>query len=134
MSVSFYPANQSYVEGCQFDHTAVDHEVFGMCIEPTQPEVNVSNANARELLDMLGVDPGELVGRFDATELHNKCALAMLDPDLYDEGRPSVESQGAGGARIIDVGRRPGYWADLLARLQQVADAAMADEVDVYYC
>src|SRR5215471_8779357 len=104
-------------------------------------EVNVSNANAAALLELLGLRPdGEPVGTLpvldlpDFGELMGQCpgedflgrvltARAFLDA-RGDEGTPAhvlSGGPGTGSAMVVECGRAPGYFGDRLAQLENLA-------------
>jgi hypothetical protein len=98
------------------------------------PEVNVSNANARLILDALGLEAGDLTGALDAPGFQARVLTALaLAPE--DAGVPMHQlvpgestvfgSVVEGGATVIDCGRREGYLQERLAELLAVADAAI---------
>lgn len=100
---------------------------FGICYAPVEggPELNMSNANAVHLLALLGFTHDEDYhgGVVDAQDFLGRILLAeaMLDVATDDEhGRPSVEHKG-GGMTLIECGTEPGYLADRLAILHEVA-------------
>ncbi|QBI56821.1 hypothetical protein [Streptomonospora litoralis] len=115
MSVTFFPE---------------DHDEDG-------PDLAVSNANAATLLRLLGLRPeqhadapdavgplgivlhDELAGIAPAEDILGRVltATALLDVATDDaNGRPMVRD-----GNVIDCGRRPGYLAE---RLQQLAEVA----------
>lgn len=96
-------------------------------IEPVHdedvPELNVSNDNARLLLEALGYDPEDLYGTVDATDLLGRVLIADgLSPE--DPGRPTVTERGTGGATIVSCGRKVGYLQDRLGQLRELASWA----------
>lgn len=90
-------------------------------------EVNVSNANAALLLDLLGlVDPTAWAGRVDGADFLGRVLLAQAIAPT-DAGRPVVQAPAAaGGGWVIDCGRPAGYAQDRLAQLRSIAAAATA--------
>lgn len=102
--------------------------------------VNVSNVNARALLDLLGlaqrtpdpespeeIDPGfvsdqecDLYGSEDGAAFLGRVltALALTPPDA---GVPWTESRGDGGGTMVSCGRRVGYFQDVLGNLHVLA-------------
>lgn len=99
-----------------------DCQTYGPMLDNGRPDVNVSNVNARRLLDLLGYpatadmcgddDPGEFLGRVLLAQ-----ALAGRD-----EGIPAHRT----GPNTEDWGRRPGYTQDRLIALAQLAQDALA--------
>jgi hypothetical protein len=94
------------------------------------PAVNLSNANAADLLVRLGfeVDLEDLGGRATANDFMER-VLNALATEPIDTGIAPTEWVGPAGvlpinALHIDCGRRPGYVQDALHRLWAVADAA----------
>lgn len=87
------------------------------------PHVNISNINAVGILDLLGyAEDGEvdLCGSCGPDEFEGRVLTALaLAP--ADAGVPSYETAGAGGATVLECGRRPGYHQDILGRLHELA-------------
>jgi hypothetical protein len=91
------------------------------------PELNVANGNAVDLLQLLGL-PVEPWGEAPAEDFLGRVlmAQALLNVATDDEhGRPAVfDEQGdLFGVTVPTVwcGRRPGYLAEKLAELHQIA-------------
>lgn len=98
--------------------------------EGVDMELNFSNANTRAILKTLLIDNEELIGRIQGTELADRCEKAKID--LLDEGKPVTEYRSPGHATIIDCGRRPGYFNDVLNLLMRLGH--LAGEKVVSYC
>jgi hypothetical protein len=84
-------------------------------------EVNMANANAAEVLDLVGITGDDVyAGSADAEDLLGKLLVAEA---LLAESpaRPYQEQREAGRATLVDVGRRAGY---LNERIEQLADLA----------
>ena len=102
----------------------------------SEPEVNVSNINAAELLDNLGILVGEefserCVGSIHAEDLRGRVlmALALLPAD---EGMPAYESSNTMfGVKMWAAPRPAGHTQRVLERLLEVADYASAQGRDV---
>lgn len=89
-----------------------------------QPSVNMSNANARDVMMALGLDfMGDLSGVEDASTFHARVLLALAT-DRLDDASPAFVERGAGGATLHYGGRAAGYVNDRLVRLLEVAEAA----------
>lgn len=94
--------------------------------------LNLSNANFRRLMDLIGIELGEsLCGEFAGLGLQDlrDRTLFALDslramPSL-DAGTPTVEAVGTHGARWIDVGVREGYYESRLTALLAQLDIAL---------
>lgn len=151
MSVTFYVAKESlkmvndrvvviyheiYPEG--FDRTPVvdsEYPEYG-AIAPSNPlSLNLSNSNARNILQTLGVDDSELVGCLEPAKLLPACqnALSTLrSVPALDDGTPNRELSG-NGPTIILCGHRPGYFEDRFSRLRELAEAAIANEAVIAY-
>ncbi len=113
---------------------------------PAGPEsLNLSNINASALLTYLGLPAGP-AGDLDAQDLIVRCATirhtghgldALGQPDPghpIDDGGLSRLDVDLGGPRLIDCGRRPGYLAERLAALEQIAvDALVSEQQSVRY-
>lgn len=91
------------------------------------PEVNVSNMNAKLLLDALGLGDQDMwdMPALSAEDFRDRVIVAM-SLSLVDEGMPAYASTAPGRATVIECGRRPGYLQDQLGRLLEVADSAAA--------
>lgn len=86
------------------------------------PSVNVSNRNAAHLLELLGLEPGDLTGSSDAESLLGRALVAMgLNPS--DPGVPSVQD-----GNLIDSGRVEGYADMRLEQLVELAEWARAQQ------
>lgn len=106
MSITF--SAQSFIEDSE--------ETWG-----AMESVNVSNVNARFLLENLGLE-FDYSGAVDAEQFLGAILVAQgIAP--VDEGRPWNELPGP-GMRTIDGGRRPGYLQDQLLELTKVAQQA----------
>lgn len=122
------------------DFAAVKGE--GFATEWLAEPVNVSNANAAALLEVLGLRPdtepegeflgglplfGELCGEADGESFLGRVltARALLDA-RGDEGTPAVQTGGHGTAVIVDCGRAPGYFERRLSELEDLATTAIA--------
>lgn len=88
----------------------------------TGPQLNVSNGNAAQLLELLGL-PRECEGTEPAEGFLGRVLLAqaLLSTATVDDlGFPEVRQ-----GNWIDCGRRPGYLAEKLSQLHQVATWAL---------
>lgn len=95
--------------------------------ESAGPNVNMANGNAAEVLDLLGYPTDEPEGEATAEDFLGRVllALALLDVSTDDEhGRPTVHD-----GRWVEVGRRPGYLAERLHQLHEIATAAQGGTV-----
>jgi hypothetical protein len=89
--------------------------------------LNVSNANARALLQWLDLEYGDLWGEINASELAAKCRRRLWPEERnIDPGVPAVEE-----GRVIDCGRRPGYLPERTAQLLKLAEEAQKMGVTV---
>lgn len=86
--------------------------------------VNVSNANARDVLHALhvpGGDAADLSGSMSASDLARLC-LAFLNTTKLDRGlAPSEPLRDASRARLVVCGRRDGYLHEVAGRLWRLA-------------
>lgn len=102
------------------------------------PTLNVANANARHLLDLLGLVPaadegGCLSGSTSAEDFLGRVLLAQaVNP--ADAGVPVVEEVGQGGATMVLMGRRVRYSDERLTTLRQLADFAVDRGRTVQWC
>lgn len=86
-------------------------------------EVNVSNANARTLLDRLGYDTENgLVGSATADDFLGRVLTANVGHS--DDGVERATTKIPGGATYIDMGVRPGYYDEKMSYLADVASIA----------
>lgn len=107
-------------------------------------ELNMSNRNAAELLALLGfVDSHEsdehspfpaddvwLAGEVSGDDLLGRVLVAMA----VAPGDPGLESytiSSPNSATLIDLGRRPGYVAEKLSQIAEIAQRAIDDDVTV---
>ncbi len=84
-------------------------------------ELNVSNVNGSEILNLLGIYP-EPVGSIRGRDLLARCDRAIQSPAIQTDdalGRPE-STQG----RAISMARRPGYLRQRLNTLRRIAIAA----------
>lgn len=83
------------------------------------PEVNLHNANAARVLDLLGFAPEETGGTHPAEDFLGRVLLAqgLLGAATDDEhGVPAVTD-----GRYFTGGRSPGHLAEVLAQLAEIA-------------
>jgi hypothetical protein len=80
--------------------------------------VNLSNANARELLENLGLAGDDLVGHDDPTDFAGRVLIARAL--VCDDGVPASTVVGERGATMHLAGRQPGYWAQVYDRLDRL--------------
>ena len=118
MSVTIY--------GYKGDHPAVEF---------TEAEANFANGNFVLIAQHLGyqIDPCDLVGYWWVRDLKQRCVTASaVGGQLSDDGMPGAEhgGPGTGMCRMIDVGLRPGYFADAVAAIEAVADECIARGID----
>jgi hypothetical protein len=88
--------------------------------------LNLSNVNAREVLAWLGYEIGEgLLGELDARELAARCRRRLWnEPRNHDPELPGWEGRGAGGVRVVQFARRPGYLREKTEALLKLAERA----------
>jgi hypothetical protein len=98
---------------------------------PHDRNVNMSNANAREVLSYLDLDSDDLCGSITPDDLAGRCLIALaLAPDV--ELVPT-EERGALGATIIDGGRAKGYIPSKLEALLALCDSARDHGRDIQW-
>jgi hypothetical protein len=87
--------------------------------------VNLANANAREVLELLGLAyEGDLCGQCPAEELKGRILLAdALAPRV---ALPEAREVGSRGATLIHSARDAGYLDRVFQNLLKVADEAIA--------
>lgn len=96
---------------------------------PGGPEVNMANGNARQVLDLLGVTWDGDWDEVPAEDFLGRVliAQALLPVATDDEhGRPAVQER-----NWTECGRRPGYLAERLAELHEVATWAVEHQAAV---
>ncbi len=122
--------------GCRVDHYRCERgcEDFATyryceCVEAAQCacaecsiEVNVSNVNALAILERLGIECDAeygIMGECDAADMIARAMLGNIGRD--DSGAAAQEYRGAGGCRVIEGSVRPGYYADRLGSIAELA-------------
>jgi hypothetical protein len=110
--------------------------------------VNMSNANAADVLSALGLDACALATQgaaLDADDLLGRCLIALaVAPedegfDAYELTRDEVYANpllaalggGEGGPRVFRGGRRPGYLQERVRQVASIAEGAKARGVRV---
>lgn len=99
-----------------------DYCLNELCITAVNEDVNLSNTNARFVLDKLGFDVAELVGGCSAEEFKGRVLLALA---LYghDEGVPPTTT-----GNVTDCGRAEGYLQQRLTELLALSENALSDK------
>jgi hypothetical protein len=70
-------------------------------------DVQMSNTNARDVLEHLGITDEELCGSMSPDDMLGRCLVGsalVVDVEL-----PAYSDTGSNGARLIDMGRAKGY-------------------------
>ncbi|MFE6274111.1 hypothetical protein ACFVQ9_35580 [Streptomyces goshikiensis] len=117
-----YPAEPLLIElpGCEYPGRC---RPFILILDPAGddiPEINLSNSNARRILDALGLDSENLSGSVTAEDFLGRCLIALaLEP--ADAGIPPVQDGNA-----IDCGRPAGYLQTRLTELHTLASWCVA--------
>ena len=136
---------------------------YGVFIVPAlaEPEVNLSNGNASEMLDNLGIQVGEdfaerCIGSMPAEDFKGRVlmALALCPADegmpayklgseeapahfgfIADalEGKAQAEAEGREGVTVWQCARREGYTQEMLGYLLEVAEYAQAQGREVVW-
>lgn len=89
-----------------------------VAVLPYAEDVNVSNINARAILEVLGLDSTDLCGDLQAEDFLGRILVAQaLNP--VDAGVPAY----ADGS-VVNCGRPEGYMDSQLIRLQAIAEHA----------
>jgi len=101
-------------------------------LNENQPEVQMSNGNARVVLLALDLNMEDMYGAENATTFKAR-VLVALATDRLDDGMPGYKETGENGATIYWGGRDPGYVNDKLIQLLKVAEAAEKIGVDVQW-
>jgi hypothetical protein len=95
------------------------------------PTLNLSDGNAAQVFDLLGLHYDGDVGETSAEDLLGRVLLAqaLLDVTADDEdGRPEVSV-----GRLIECGRRPGYLAEKLSEVHAIATWAHERQLAVWW-
>lgn len=88
-------------------------------------DVNLSNTNARLVLEALGFTDDELYGEHPAELFLGRILLAdAVSP--VDAGRPTITT-----GNVIECGTQEGYLQDRLARLRSIAEWAYANNATI---
>ena len=97
-------------------------------VEDSTQYLNLANGNFVSMMELLGIEDYRdqddcLAGEFTGDRLNHLVdqIAFVLDslvamPEL-DNGSATVESTGMRGCKLIELGKRPGYWQDVLLRL-----------------
>lgn len=120
-----FSEERAHIEGCQMDEQ--DWAIFRPHIEAIEahdrPSINLGNANARGLLELLGLPTDDLCGEISAQDLLGRILLAQALAS-GDVGRPSTRETTVGGATLVDCGRSEGYFDSRLRELAPLAEWA----------
>jgi hypothetical protein len=88
-------------------------------------DLNLSNTNARRVLEALGFTDDELFGELSAELFLGRILLAdAVSP--VDAGRPTIIT-----GNVIECGTEEGYLQDRLARLRSLAEWAYANNATI---
>ena len=122
-----YPAEPLRVElpGCEYPGRCRPMVIGLDSLLEDAPEVNPSNANARRVLETLGLysdNDDELSGSCSAEDFLGRVLLAQAITPA-DPGIPAVQD-----GNNIDCGRAAGYLQDTLAALRELADWCIAND------
>lgn len=109
---------------------------------PEDLRLNLSNANARMILGLLGYgydhpeEVDELVGTLEADMLEARCLLTLGFMPVENKGIPAIETggPGTGSARILECGVAEGYVEDRIERLRKLAEFARSKGEAVQFC
>ena len=120
--------NPVQFDGC----TSEDCLVYGpartaLTADPETPEAKMSNENAQEVLEVLGIDMVEegYCGAFTAEDLEGRLLMAdALAPT--SELRPTFTHKGETGPTMVHCEREAGYVQNKLSRIADVVAAAKA--------
>lgn len=109
-------------------------EPFDGELSQEAPWVNMTNTNARLLLEVLGLDDLEddLMGECEPDDFLGRVLLGAA-LSLFDEGAPAKETVHPSGARIIHAGRSKGYVQERLADLHALAEWAVKNNRTIFW-
>lgn len=86
-------------------------------------DINLSNANARAILEYLGIDNPELYGDMRSFELRNLCMKAIERLLINgDKGVKTTVQKFEDGPLVVDYGRPEGY---MIRRIKQLYDLTL---------
>ena len=86
--------------------------------------LNLSNANAADLLAWLGYERDELAGELAGSDLAARCRRRLWpEARNIDPGRETVTHASPGCATVIECGRPQGYLRDRAAQLLKLAES-----------
>lgn len=108
-------------EGCDGIYGCVSTQWECGCEYIDGPGVNLSNANATEILGKLDLEA--LWGSVAVEDLLGRILMAQ-GTSAPDTGIAGTDDQTPGMARFIDMGRRAGYTEDVLGRLADLCAQA----------
>jgi hypothetical protein len=94
---------------------------------PGTPEINLSNSNAYQLMNMLETEPVsvDLWTNDQLDEVERRICYQLLHEDIrQDYVRPTQEYKGSGGCTIIHCGASDDYWVQKLKSLREVVRSA----------
>ena len=138
-------AGTAFVAGCTREpyYCAEGASVTAHDSAGEAPSVNVSNLNARDIIEALGVSDGDLSGTSPASAFLGRVLLALaLAPEsagipAHAVVPPFAQAQlgaaSSGGVQMIECGRPEGYVQGILERLHEVAEFALAHDRDVVW-
>lgn len=121
---SSYNEAQTFVVNFQENHW--DHYITRIGDLQNSPELNMSNANTREILmalDLPWSDDESLVGS-EAGHVFKERVLIALATDRLDDGVPGFSEKVTGGPTFVYGGREAGYVDRCLQQLLAVAECA----------
>ena len=91
--------------------------------EDFEGDMNLSNVNARVILEYLGVDNPELYGDMRSFELRNLCMKAIERLLINgDKGVKTTVQKFEDGPLVVDYGRPEGY---MIRRIKQLYDLTL---------
>lgn len=86
-------------------------------------DINLSNANARAIIEYLGIDNPELCGEIRSFELRNLCMKAVERLLINgDKGVKTTVQKFEDGPLVVDYGRPEGY---MIRRIKQLYDLTL---------
>lgn len=102
---------------------SVTFSIRGVEVDYDNPEpgtyLNLSNANARLVLQRLGLASEDLYGSVRGEALIRLCERALKN-NQDDGGTPDVEESAPGLATVIYGGQRPGYFSEKFNLLREM--------------
>lgn len=126
-----YPTYEAACEGWKVLGASPDSWSLSPRYEiPSSMDVQMSNDNARDVLDVLGIAVGQpfsewCSGSIEPTDLIGRCLVALAI--AHDPGVSTPGTVGTNGARLLASSRKAGYLHDKCEAILLLAEQAKSD-------